>query len=154
MFFNFWAFLHVLNFLINSTSMFLCSWFICKFGQNCYEIALFCTKFAEITPRIRPFDQSSGYWGIISTLKFNPRTDLSMKKCVIFLDLSWRFYHQYIGWFCYKMVVKHVKIQIESVQLGYTYIAYMNKCPQDKCCLDKCCGNSCNLLYMFPGPFV
>ena len=28
-------------------------------------------------------------------------------------------------------------------------IADMDKCPQD-----KCCGDSCNLLYMFPGPFV
>ena len=46
------------------------------------------------------------------------------------------------------------KTEVESVQLGYTYNAYMGKCPQDKCCLDKCCGNSCNLLYMFPGPFV
>ena len=33
-------------------------------------------------------------------------------------------------------------------------IADMDKCPQDKFCLDKCCGDSCNLLYMFPGPFI
>ena len=33
-------------------------------------------------------------------------------------------------------------------------IADMDKCPQDKCCLDKCRGDICNLLYMFPGPFV
>ena len=26
--------------------------------------------------------------------------------------------------------------------------------PQDKCCQNKCRGDSCNLLYMFPGPFV
>ena len=30
----------------------------------------------------------------------------------------------------------------------------MSKCPQDKCFLDKWRGDSCNLLYMFPGPFV
>ena len=41
------------------------------------------------------------------------------------------------------------KTEVESVQLGNTYIADMDKCPQD-----KCCGDSCNLLYMFPGPFV
>ena len=46
------------------------------------------------------------------------------------------------------------KTEVESVQLGYTYIAYMVKCPQDKCCPENCCGDSCNLLYMFPGPFV
>ena len=33
-------------------------------------------------------------------------------------------------------------------------IADMDKCPQDKCCLNKCRGDSFNLLYMFPGPFV
>ena len=41
------------------------------------------------------------------------------------------------------------KTEVESVQLGNTYIADM-----DKCCMDKCRGDSCNLLYMFPGPFV
>ena len=46
------------------------------------------------------------------------------------------------------------KTEVECVQLGNTYIANMDKCPQDKCCLDKCRGDSCNLLYMFPGPFV
>ena len=46
------------------------------------------------------------------------------------------------------------KTEVESVQLGNTYIADMDRCPQDKCCLDKCHGDSCNLLYMFPGPFV
>ena len=46
------------------------------------------------------------------------------------------------------------KTEVESVQLGNTFIADMDKCPQDKCCLDKCRGDSCNLLYMFPGPFV
>ena len=40
------------------------------------------------------------------------------------------------------------KTEVESVQLGYTYIADMDKCP------DKCRSDSCNLLYMFPGPFV
>ena len=46
------------------------------------------------------------------------------------------------------------KTEVESLQLGNTYIADMDKCPQDKCCLDKCRGDSCSLLYMFPGPFV
>ena len=46
------------------------------------------------------------------------------------------------------------KTEVESVQLGNTYIAEMDKYPQDKCCLDKCRGDSCNLLYMFPGPFA
>ena len=46
------------------------------------------------------------------------------------------------------------KTEVESVQLGHTYIADMDKCPQDRCCLDKCRGDSCNLLYLFPGPFV
>ena len=46
------------------------------------------------------------------------------------------------------------KTEVESVQLGFTYIADMDKYPQDKCCPDKCRGDSCNLLYMFPGPFV
>ena len=46
------------------------------------------------------------------------------------------------------------KTEVESVQLGNTYIADMDKCPQDKYCLDKCRGDSCNLLYMLPGPFV
>ena len=36
------------------------------------------------------------------------------------------------------------KTEVESVQLGYIYIAYM----------DKCCGDSSNLLYMFPSTFV
>ena len=44
------------------------------------------------------------------------------------------------------------KTEVESVQLGNTYISDMDKCPKDKCCQDKCCG--CNLLFMFPGPFV
>ena len=39
-------------------------------------------------------------------------------------------------------------------QLENTYIADVDKCPQDKYCLDKCRGDSCNLLYMFPGPIV
>ena len=51
-------------------------------------------------------------------------------------------------------VIGDYKTEVESVQLGYTYIADMDKCPKDKCCLDKCRGDSCNLLYMFPGPFV
>ena len=46
------------------------------------------------------------------------------------------------------------KTEVESVQLENTYFADMDKCPQDKCCLDKCRGDSSNLLYMFPGPFV
>ena len=48
------------------------------------------------------------------------------------------------------------KTEVESVrvQLGNTYIADMDKCHHDKCCLDRCRGDSCNLLYMFPGPFV
>ena len=46
------------------------------------------------------------------------------------------------------------KTEVESVQLGNTYIADMDKCPKDKCCPDKCLGNNCNLFYMFPGPFV
>ena len=56
------------------------------------------------------------------------------------------------------------KTEVESVQLGNTYMADMDKCPQDKCpqdkcpqdkcCLDKCRDVSCNLLYMFPGPIV
>ena len=41
------------------------------------------------------------------------------------------------------------KTEVESVQLGNTYFADMDKCSEDKCCDD-----SCNLLYMFPGPFV
>ena len=46
------------------------------------------------------------------------------------------------------------KTEVESVQLGNTHIADMDKCPQDKCFLDRCRGDSCNLLYMFSGPFV
>ena len=46
------------------------------------------------------------------------------------------------------------KTEVESVQLGNSYIADMDKCPQDKCSLEKRRGDSCNLLYMFPGPFV
>ena len=46
------------------------------------------------------------------------------------------------------------KTEVESVQLGNTNIADMDKCPQDKCCLNKCRGDSCHLLFMFPGPFV
>ena len=46
------------------------------------------------------------------------------------------------------------KTEVESVQLGNTYIADMDKCPQDQCCLDKCRGDCSNLLFMFPGPFV
>ena len=46
------------------------------------------------------------------------------------------------------------KTEVESVQLGYTYIADMNKCSQDKYYLVKCRGDSCNLLNMFQGPFV
>ena len=41
---------------------------------------------------------------------------------------------------------KNNKTEVESVQLGNTYIADMDKCPQDKLCLDKCRGDSCNLL--------
>ena len=40
------------------------------------------------------------------------------------------------------------KTEVESVQLGNTYIADMDKCPQDKCGLDKCSGDNCNLLCM------
>ena len=46
------------------------------------------------------------------------------------------------------------KTEVESVQLGNTYVPDMDKCPQDKCCLDKSRGDPCNLLYMFQGPFV
>ena len=46
-----------------------------------------------------------------------------------------------------------IKTEVESVQLGYTYMADMDKCPQDKCCSDKCRGDCCNLLYMFKGLF-
>ena len=46
------------------------------------------------------------------------------------------------------------KTEVESAQLGNTYIADMDKCPQDKCFLDKCRGDSCNQLYLFPGHFV
>ena len=46
------------------------------------------------------------------------------------------------------------KTEVESVQLGNTYIADMDKCPLAKCCLDKYRGDSCNLLYMLPGPFI
>ena len=46
------------------------------------------------------------------------------------------------------------KTEVKSVQLGNTYIADMDKGPQDKCCPDKCFGDSCNLLYVFLGPFV
>ena len=52
---------------------------------------------------------------------------------------KWKIYH---------------KNEVESVQLGNTYITDMDKCPRDKYCLDKCRGDSCNLLYMFPGPIV
>ena len=52
------------------------------------------------------------------------------------------------------MNIRINKTEVESVQLGNTYIADMDKCPWDKCCLDKCRGDSCNLLYIFPGPFV
>ena len=45
------------------------------------------------------------------------------------------------------------KTEVESVKLGNTYIANIDKCPQDKCCPYKCCGDSLNLLYMFPRPF-
>ena len=41
------------------------------------------------------------------------------------------------------------KTEVESVQLGNTYIAGM-----DKCCLDRCRGDGCYMLYMFPGSFV
>ena len=34
------------------------------------------------------------------------------------------------------------KTEVESVQLGNTYIADIDKCPQDKSCLDKCRGQS------------
>ena len=47
-----------------------------------------------------------------------------------------------------------IKTEVESVQLGYTYMADVDKCPQNKCCLGKCHGAICNLLYMFPGPVV
>ena len=40
------------------------------------------------------------------------------------------------------------KTEVESVQLGNTYISDIDKCLQDKCCLDKCYGDSCNLLYV------
>ena len=46
------------------------------------------------------------------------------------------------------------KTKVESVQLGDTYIADMDKCHQDKRCLAKCRGDSCNQLYMYPRPFV
>ena len=58
-------------------------------------------------------------------------------------------------YFCnISITVTTTKTEVESVQLGNTYFADMDKCPHDKCCLDKCRGDSCNLLYMFPGPFV
>ena len=37
------------------------------------------------------------------------------------------------------------KTEVESVQLGNTYIADMDKCHQDKRCLDKCQLASWNL---------
>ena len=37
------------------------------------------------------------------------------------------------------------KTEAESVQLGNTNIADMDKCPQDKCCLNKCHGDGWNL---------
>ena len=46
------------------------------------------------------------------------------------------------------------KTEVESVQLGNTYIADMDKCSQDKCCMDRYRGDSYYLLFMFPGPFV
>ena len=51
------------------------------------------------------------------------------------------------------ILVKY-KTEVESVQLGNTYITDIDKCPQDKCCLDKFSGDSCDLLYMFPGPII
>ena len=51
-------------------------------------------------------------------------------------------------------IINNYKTEVESVQLGNTYLSDMYKCPQDKCCLDKCRGDSCNLLYMFPGPLA
>ena len=59
--------------------------------------------------------------------------------------------HLYNSVLCEKYINK---TEVESVQLGYTYIADMDKCPQDKCCLDRCRGDICHLLFMFPGPFV
>ena len=53
-----------------------------------------------------------------------------------------------------KLTISENKTEVESVQLGNAYIADIDKFPQDKSCLDKCHGDSCNLLYMFPGPFV
>ena len=36
------------------------------------------------------------------------------------------------------MNIRINKTEVESVQLGNTYIADMDKCPWDKCCLDTC----------------
>ena len=43
---------------------------------------------------------------------------------------------------CLRILQKDLedKTEVESVHLGNTYIADMDKCPQDKCCLDKCHG--------------
>ena len=60
-----------------------------------------------------------------------------VKKCILFISVT---------------ILVWNKTEVESVQLGNTYISDMDKCPKDKCCQDKCCG--CNLLFMFPGPFV
>ena len=50
-FFNFWVFLHVLNLLIISASMFLCSLFPCQFGQNCDKMHLYCTNWLKLLPK-------------------------------------------------------------------------------------------------------
>ena len=52
------------------------------------------------------------------------------------------------------IVSKYNKTEVESVHFGISYIADMDKCPQKKCCLENCCGDSCNLVYMFPGRYV
>ena len=49
---------------------------------------------------------------------------------------------------------KTTRLKSKVFSLESLDIAEMNKYPQDKFCLDKCRGDSCNLLYMFPGPFV
>ena len=68
---------------------------------------------------------------------------LSLATYYIFLFLISLLYI-YIG-----LAHKTNKTEVESVQIGYTYIADM-----DKCCPDKYRGDSCYLLYMFQGPFV
>ena len=56
----------------------------------------------------------------------------------------------------FKKSEKNLKTRLKSkvFSLESWDIADMDKCPQEKYCMDKCHGDSCNLLYMFPGPFI